>query len=78
MSGRSWLRIVVIAAIFIVLLLVAVAFLVLLDYLAPGLGVQALVFLGAALSALLALVGVIVTQGVNVYTAWASALKKVQ
>src|SRR5215208_4111223 len=46
-----------------------VAFLVLLDYLVPGLGVQTLAVGGAVIGAFLALGGVLITQGVNVYTA---------
>jgi len=68
----------VVAGIFIAVLIVVVGFLVLLDSLVPGLGVQTLVFVGAALSALLALVGVLITQGVNVYTAWSGQKRELE
>jgi uncharacterized protein YjbI with pentapeptide repeats len=60
------LRIILIAASIIVVL---VASLALLDRLVPGLAVQTLAVGGAVIGALLALGGVLITQGVNVYTA---------
>jgi uncharacterized protein YjbI with pentapeptide repeats len=48
---------------------VLVGILVLLDRLVPGLGVQTVAVTGAVFGAILALSGVAITQGVNVYTA---------
>jgi uncharacterized protein YjbI with pentapeptide repeats len=42
------------------------------DSLVPGLGGQTLGFLTAATTAILALLGVLVTQAINVYTAWSA------
>jgi hypothetical protein len=72
---RPWIAILLIVALFVGLVFF---FLVLIDRLAPGLGGQALGVLTAAITAVLAFLGILVTQAINVYTAWSGQRRELE